>query len=179
MESLDALKEKLPEIRDWVSRYVKEPRHVFRPLDLERFRRLPLYFSRPVLERTMVAVVERMELPPFRVLGPRFAELEELATVLVAVNYEGRVFILRQAVESESAYILPLVRTVQWEQVGSDLFLLAYFGTLAKNGYRWNPFIEMAHRLSAAFDRGEPIPDLEERIRRETLALVEPYRPFL
>ncbi len=178
-ETLERLRRGLPGVRHWIERYLADPVHVYRPLDLEQFRRLPLYFSPAVLGRVRIATVERIEVAPVSHLGPFVAEFEQIPTVITAASAKDRIFVLPSSAESESAHVPQLVRVIQWDEVGTNLFLFAYFALLAEVGFRQSPLIDMTHRIGAAFDRGEPLPDLEAAIRREMREIVAPYRTLL
>lgn len=178
-ETVERLRRGIPGVRHWIERYIADPVHVYRTLDPERFRRLPAYFSPALLQKVRVATVERIEVAPVTHLGPFVAEFEQVPTMIIAASAKNHIFILPGAAESESAYVPQLVRIIQWDEIGTDLFLFAYFVLLAEVGFRNSPLIDLPLRIGGAFDRGEAVPDLEETIRRETREIVEPYRALL
>ncbi len=179
VEKLRKIREGIPPVRDWIARYIADPAHVYRPLDLERFRRLPLHFSAEILGKVRVATVERIEVAPVAHLGPFVAEFEQAPTIVTAASAQDRIFVLPVSEESESVHFQQVVRLVQWDEAGGDLFLLSYFSLLAEVGFRRSPLIDLIYRLGAAFDRGETLPGLEDDIRRRTREIVAPYRDAL
>ncbi len=75
-ETRERIRKGVPGIRHWIDRYLADPVHVYRALDLERFRRLPRHFSPRTLEKVRVATVKRIEVSPVSHLGDFVAEFE-------------------------------------------------------------------------------------------------------
>ena len=90
-----------------------------------------------------------------------------------AVTYKDTFFVASPLERNESVHFHELVHVVQWDTLGPESFLLPYGLGLAQSGYHESRLEQMAYGLQTMFDQGQPVADLEEGIRRETLALAQ------
>ncbi len=176
---VDELKRHLPGVEAWVDAYIARPEHLYAPLDLAALPRLARCFSPEFLRGVQVAQVERIEMPPVAGMGPDFNDLVQLESIICGRSYRDRIFVLPQAVGSESTHFHELVHLLQWAEAGSSLFLLAYGAILSRVGYAHCPFEAMAFGWQGRFDKGETVAGVEDDVRRRTRELVAPFRGVL
>ena len=66
-----------PNVIEWIRQTIADHEHSGKSVASIRFRRLPLYFSKQLLETTKVVSVDRVPVPPLSSMGlQRFEKLE-------------------------------------------------------------------------------------------------------
>jgi hypothetical protein len=161
----------LPRARTWIESQLAAHGARATPLDALGLERVPGCFSAQVLRETRRVLVGRVPIPPMSELGlPELASVESMGAA--GVTFKDLCFV-HEAMASESIYFHETVHAIQWRTLGVDGFILTYGVALLRHGYAKNPLEAIAFDLQSQFDRGQPIADAEEAIRRHALAVRE------
>lgn len=163
MNTLHSLREKLPSVIRWIEETLTAFDEGARPVSSFGFKRLPCFFSDKLLATAKVVLVDKVPVPPLASLGlPEFAAFA--SGDYAGITFKDTYFLKASEANSESLHFHELVHIVQWRELGVENFLLRYAAGLANHGYRNSPLEDLAYKLQAAFDQGEPPCDLEGRL---------------
>jgi len=169
--------EAIPKIRQWIDRLLDDYADRARPVSTLGFKRLPVYFSRELLDRAQAVTVKEVPFPPLDHFG-----LQELAG-MQKMSFEGitfrDTFFLRQDSPSENVCLHELVHVIQWNRLGVDNFLLAYGIGLLRFGYYRCPLEQMAYALERDFQHGTLRRELERVIEKRTDAIWNQVASFV
>jgi hypothetical protein len=124
------------------------------------FSRLPLYFSRELLETTKVVAVDRVPVPPLSAIGlSQFAEFE--TGDYDGITYLDTFFVKQSRAADEGLHFHELIHVMQWRVLGPENFLAAYAAGLETSGYRNSPLECMAYDAQSAFSQSNRAFDAE------------------
>ena len=164
--NVESLQPKLPLIIRWIDGTLAAHVKNARPVASFDFRRLPAFYSTPLLASAKVVAVERVPVPPLSAIGlPEFGEFEQ--GNYRGITFKDTYFVQATQVGSESLHFHELVHVVQWAHLGVEKFLLAYAAGLAMNGYRNSPLEAMAYNLQDYFDQNGQPADVEAAVRNK------------
>jgi hypothetical protein len=155
-----------PHFMAWIERLLRAHANVAQPVAAKGFPRLPLYFSRPLLQSAKCVVVDRVPMPPLTALGlSQFAEFERADNS--GVTYLDTYFVKRDRATDEPLHFHELVHVVQWRLLGPERFLAMYAAGLEAYGYRNSPLEVMAFDAEAGFALTAEVFDAEQRVADE------------
>jgi hypothetical protein len=130
------------------------------------FKRLRLYFTGELLEKTKVVLVNRVPTPPLSSIGlQRFRELER--TDYDGITYLDTIFVKRVWAHDEELHFHKLIHVLQWRLLGSERFLALYADGLEKFGYEDSPLEKMAYHVQNEFSRSKQTFDAQALVVRE------------
>jgi hypothetical protein len=159
-----------PKLRAWIEKTLALHEKDAQPTASMHFVRLPLYFSRALLETAKVIAVDRLPMPPLSEMGlSRFAAFEQ--GNFSGVTYLDTYFLKRTAVREEAIHFHELIHVLQWRLLGPEGFLAAYADGLDSFGYENSPLERMAYDAEASFRRGTSIFDAEKFVTEELARL--------
>ncbi|WP_333653791.1 hypothetical protein [Dissulfurispira sp.] len=162
--------EKLPLVCAWIeetlNHHTPNSCSVKDFVSIQKFHRLPHYFTDGFLSRAKVVLVEKVPKPPLSSMGLSMFESFEKADV-AGTTYKDTYFIKRQNCFDESLHFHELVHVVQWDYLGIEKFLLAYALGLINHGYVNSPLEVMAYGLQQYFIQNPGLFAVEDIIRSE------------
>jgi hypothetical protein len=127
------------------------------------FTRLPLYFSRELLDTAKIVAVDRVPVPPLSAIGlSQFAEFE--MGDYDAITYLDTFFLKQSRAADEELHFHELIHVVQWRLLGPERFLAAYAAGLETSGYRNSPLECMAYDAQSAFSQSTLVFDAERMV---------------
>ena len=161
---------KLPFVREWIERTLKENQDYAVPVVKLDFPRVSKVFPLDLLSRAKAVVVTgKVPFPPLRRMGlSEFAQMENMS--IEGITYKDTFFV-RHINQTESLYFHEMVHIVQWERLGVNDFLLAYGAGIFQFGYEDCPLEKMAYSLQAKFDNGNLPSNIVELIQQRTDAI--------
>ena len=161
-------------VRDWIGHTLAAHAAKARTTASFNFPGLSAYYSRALLARAEVVLVDRVPTPPLSSIGlSRFADFENLDAS--GITYLDTYFIRRHEAGRESLHFHELVHVIQWQVLGAEKFLALYADGLEKHGYRNSPLEVMAYDHEARFN-ASPVPyDVEREVRIQLSRLPLPF----
>ena len=157
----------LPQVGAWIDQYIQAHAASARQVSTLGFKRLPVCYSKDLLERTKVVSVDRVPFPPVERFGlPEFASMQQMP--FDGITFKDTFFIQRGRESDELLHFHELVHVVQWARLGVDKFLLAYGVGLLQFGYEQSPLEAMAYHLQREFAGGTLPTDLAQVIEQAT-----------
>jgi hypothetical protein len=130
------------------------------------FTRLPLYFSRKLLETAKVVAVDRVPVPPLSAIGlSRFAEFE--TGDYDGITYLDTFFLKQSRAADEELHFHELIHVVQWRLLGPERFLASYAAGLETFGYRNSPLECMAYDAQSTFSQSASAFDAERLVAEQ------------
>jgi len=134
------------------------------------FKRLPLYFSKTLLESTKFVLVDKIPIPPLSDFG--FKEFSEFENgEYGGITYLDTFFVKRRYAEVEDLFFHELIHILQWQILGPEHFLAEYVSELIANGYRDSLLEIIAYDAQSSFVKST-IPFDAERLTIEQLRKV-------
>ena len=180
MSDLNAFKEKLPAMRQWIEDTLDEYSDKAIKVGDIKSEKIRKIFPMDILSRAKVVIVDKpVPVPP---LSSKW-NLKGLAEIetkdLVGITYKDTFFINSRYILSEEFYFHELVHVLQWDQLGVDNFLLAYGAGVMKSCYRDCPLEEMAYFMQEEFNSGLLNTYVDELIREKTDRIWNDFMPLL
>ncbi len=155
---------KYPILIGWINKTVADHSSLAKPVSGLGFRRLPSYFSAPLLASSWVVGVARLPMPPLSQMGfTQFTEWERIE--YGGITYMDTFFVTPGEVANEALHFHELVHVIQWRVLGAERFVAAYAEGLERFGYRSSPLEEMAYGLEDRFKYSTEVFDAEEAVR--------------
>ena len=156
----------LPFVRDWIGQTLAASAATARTTASFNFPRLPAYYSRALLARAKVVLVDRVPTPPLSSIGlSRFADFENMDAS--GITYLDTYFIRRPEAGRESLHFHELVHVIQWQVLGAEKFLALYADGLEKHGYRNSPLEVMAYDHESRFKQNAEPCSVEAEVRQQ------------
>ena len=157
-----------PHVIDWIRQTLGAHEKSAQTVGSMGFRRLPLYFSRELLETAKVVAVDRVPVPPLSAIGlSQFAEFER--GDYDGITYLDTFFVKQSRAVDEGLHLHELIHVVQWRVLGARRFVAMYADGLEAFGYRNSPLEKMAYDAQDLFDRAERF-DAEKLVAEKLLA---------
>lgn len=155
-----------PRTKTWIEGLLAAQTPRSRPVAGAGFDRLRDYLPSSVLDDVRFVTVRRIPIVPFAEIGlPEFASLEQMA--VSGITYCD-LCLLHESMMTESVCFHELVHAMQWKALGWK-YLLTYGVGLLEHGYARSPLEAMAFDLQSAFDRREPVGDIQALVQTRTL----------
>lgn len=174
--------EKLPLMRSWIDATLNQ--HAAHSYSLkefvriQKFHRLPNYFTEELLSCAKVVLVDKVPKPPLSSYGlTEFEGFEKMDAD--GTTYKDTYFIKHKYLSYEPLHFHELIHVIQWSYLGVDNFLLAYGLGLIKNGYKESPLEKMAYTHEQRFkDNNNPY-SVEDAIKPELNILMQNIGPLI
>jgi hypothetical protein len=140
----DDFQKVFPLVRNWISLTLTANAENVRGVSSFGFSRLSSYYSKALLARAKVVIVENCPMPPLSSIGlKQFADFESMDPA--GITYLDTYFIVSKHANVESLHFHELVHVIQWELLGAEKFLALYADGLERFGYRQSPLEIMAY----------------------------------
>jgi hypothetical protein len=155
-----------PAVLRWVRQTIVDHEHSAKSVASRAFQRLPLYFSRELLDTTKVVLITQIPIPPLSSMGlQRFREFEQRDWD--GITYLNIIFLKRTKSTNEELHFHELIHVVQWRLLGPERFLKLYADGLERFGYQDSPLEKMAYSAEAEFSRSKRTFDAQALVLRE------------
>ncbi len=155
--------EKLPIVRDWILDTVASHKSQDQCVADLPFARLPLCYSKSLLQSARVVAVDKIPQLPLSKMGlPEFAEFE--AGSYTGVTYLNTYYVLKEEFDYEALHFHELIHVIQWQYLGFEDFAKIYATGLLDEGYRKSPMERIAYQFQEEFESGVNPRDLEARV---------------
>ena len=170
--NLENLKTFIPQVENWIDRYIEKNKSIRINLASTDFERVKLCFADRTINTSFYAIVEHIETPPLSDIGVSdFLDFEN--GEYGGITYKDTYFVTEKEKGIESLHFHEMVHVVQWDELGPQNFILLYAIGLAQNGYRQSPLERIAYDLQAEFERNQIRASCEQRIREHSQKLLK------